>query len=96
MKGLWQAAAVFTRNLVQAAPITYSKAALEASGGHARAVVTNSGNANACTGDPGDRATRRTADLTARLLGIPAEEVLVASRVYGESAPTDRSRQRQR
>ncbi len=73
------AAAVFTTNRVQAAPILVSRESLAASGGHARAVVVNSGNANACTGEAGLRAARRTADEAARLLEIPPEQVLVAS-----------------
>ncbi len=82
------AAAVFTRNQVQAAPIRLSAAALERSGGRARAVVINSGNANACTGAAGERAAERTARETARLLGVGADEVLVASTgVIGQRLP---------
>src|SRR4051794_17003754 len=55
------AAAVFTRNLVAAAPIVVSREALALSGGSARAVVVNAGNANACTGAPGLAAARLTA-----------------------------------
>lgn len=85
------AAAVFTRNRVRAAPLEVCRAALERSGGRARAVVVNSGNANACTGDPGLAAARRTARETARVLGIPAEEVLVSSTgVIGQPLPVDR------
>jgi glutamate N-acetyltransferase/amino-acid N-acetyltransferase len=85
------AAAVFTRNLVQAAPVVWSKRALEQSGGRARAVVVNSGNANACTGEAGIEAVRSTVDETARLLGLPREEVLVASTgVIGQPLPVDR------
>ena len=47
------AAAVFTRNRVAAAPVGLSKAALARAGGRARAVVVNSGNANALTGPAG-------------------------------------------
>lgn len=85
------AAAVFTRNLVQAAPVTLSRAALAASGGRARAIVVNSGNANACTGEPGDRAARRTAATLAGLLELPDNQVLVASTgVIGQQLPVDR------
>src|SRR5262245_7148441 len=70
------AAAVFTRNLVVAAPIVACREALGASGGHARAIVVNSGNANACTGDHGLAAARETARATARLLHISDSEVL--------------------
>jgi glutamate N-acetyltransferase/amino-acid N-acetyltransferase len=85
------AAAVFTRNLVQAAPVVWSKKALEQSGGRARAVVVNSGNANACTGEGGMQAVRATVDEAARLLGLPRREVLVASTgVIGQPLPVGR------
>lgn len=73
------AAAVFTRNVVRAAPIRWSSAALERSGGRARAIVINSGNANACTGVHGEGAADRTAREAARLLGVNDDLVLVAS-----------------
>ena len=47
------AAAVFTTNLVAAAPVLVSKSHLKTSGGRARAVIINSGCANACTGEEG-------------------------------------------
>ena len=85
------AAAVFTRNRVQAAPIVLSRAALAASGGRARAILVNSGNANACTGPPGDLAARRSAETLAGLLDVPADRVLVASTgVIGEQLPVER------
>ena len=85
------AAAVFTTNRVQAAPILVSRENLLASGGSVRAIVVNSGNANACTGEPGLAAARLTVDETARLLGIPPEEVLVASTgVIGVPLPVSR------
>ena len=85
------AAAVFTRNLVVAAPIVASREALRASGGYARAIVVNSGNANACTGEPGLAAARDTARATARLLHIDEGEVLVASTgVIGQRLPVER------
>ena len=52
------AGAVFTRNRVQAAPLRLCSAALERSGGRARAIVINSGNANACTGADGGEGGR--------------------------------------
>jgi glutamate N-acetyltransferase/amino-acid N-acetyltransferase len=73
------AAGVFTTNAVKAAPVLYTQEALRRSGGRARAIVVNSGNANACTGEEGDRAARWMADQTGVRLGIPAGEVLVAS-----------------
>jgi glutamate N-acetyltransferase/amino-acid N-acetyltransferase len=73
------AAAIFTTNLAQAAPVLLSKAHLAASGGVARAVVINSGCANACTGDQGMADARRMAAETAAGVGCSAEHVLVAS-----------------
>ena len=84
------AAAVFTRNRVRAAPVTLSRAALEASGGRARAVLANSGNANACTGAEGDRAARRSVESLAGLLEVPADRILVASTgVIGQRLPVE-------
>jgi glutamate N-acetyltransferase/amino-acid N-acetyltransferase len=73
------AAAVFTTNRVQAAPVLVSMEHLAATRGSARAIVVNSGCANACTGDSGVAVAREMAAATARLVGCPAEEVLVAS-----------------
>ena len=72
------AAGVFTRNLFCAAPVTVDREHL-AAGGRARAVIVNSGIANAATGEPGLANARRTAELLAARLGCRAEEVLVAS-----------------
>src|SRR5215472_13427333 len=55
------AAGVFTTNLAAAAPVILSRRHLEQSRGRARAVVANSGNANACTGAAGLRVARQTA-----------------------------------
>src|SRR5258708_516384 len=60
------AAAVFTRNLVKAAPVLLSQERVR--GGVARGVVVNSGNANACTGRPGAEAALRTTRALARIL----------------------------
>jgi glutamate N-acetyltransferase/amino-acid N-acetyltransferase len=85
------AAAIFTTNRVQAAPIAVSRAHLQRSGGVARAIVVNSGCANACTGEPGLDSARRMASETARLLACPDEQVLVASTgVIGVDLPIDR------
>lgn len=73
------AAAVFTINKAVAAPVLVSKAHLEESSGVARAVVVNSGCANACTGAEGLETARLMAIETARAAGCSAEEVLVAS-----------------
>ena len=73
------AAATFTTNRVAAAPVELSRQNLRASRGRARAVVVNSGNANACTGAEGLRAARDTARVAAKLLGVSPHQVLVAS-----------------
>ena len=73
------AAAVFTTNLAQAAPILVSRERLAASGGHAAAIVVNSGCANACTGVDGMSHANAMADLTAATLGLDPSAVLVAS-----------------
>jgi glutamate N-acetyltransferase / amino-acid N-acetyltransferase len=71
------AAGVFTRNLVQAAPVQVSRDHL--GNGRAAAVVLNSGNANAATGENGRRDARRMCELTAERLGCSPEDVLVCS-----------------
>ncbi len=85
------AAAVFTTNRAQAAPILVSHDHLTASGGVVRAVIVNSGCANACTGDAGLLVARGMAAETARLVGCPAAQVLVASTgVIGVSLDLDK------
>ena len=71
------AAGVFTTNKVCAAPVRYSRQRL--TGRQAQAVVFNSGNANACTGEQGMRDTERMAELTAARLDVPVALVQVAS-----------------
>ena len=73
------AAAVFTTNRVQAAPVSVSRDHLARSAGRARAIVVNSGCANACTGDAGLDVARGMAAHTAATVGCTSEEVLVAS-----------------
>ena len=73
------AAAVFTTNKFQAAPVTLTKAALKKSGGRVKAVVVNSGCANAVTGKAGEVAARRVRAKTAELIGCPESEVFLAS-----------------
>jgi len=73
------AAAVFTLNKAQAAPVLVSRARLAASGGRARVVVINSGCANACTGPEGMRTAEEMADAAARAGFVEPSEVLVAS-----------------
>ena len=76
---LASAAAVFTTNVAQAAPILVSREHLLRSGGRAAAVVTNSGCANACTGEDGLGHAREMTRLTAAAVGCATETVLVAS-----------------
>lgn len=83
------AAGVFTVNRVKAAPVLWSQQVLR--GGRVRAVVLNSGGANACTGPPGFQDTHRTAEQVAQLLGESAAEVAVCSTgLIGERLPMDR------
>ncbi|HYH50589.1 MAG TPA: bifunctional glutamate N-acetyltransferase/amino-acid acetyltransferase ArgJ [Acidimicrobiia bacterium] len=72
------AAGVFTTNLVAAAPVQLSRRHL-AAGGQAAAVVLNSGNANAATGEPGLAVAEQTAALAADALGCEPGHVLVCS-----------------
>lgn len=76
---LASAAGLFTTNEAVAAPVVVSREHLGLSAGRARAVVVNSGCANACTGDAGLDVARLMAAQTARLLSCETEEVLVAS-----------------
>jgi glutamate N-acetyltransferase/amino-acid N-acetyltransferase len=82
------AAAVFTSNRVEAAPVTWSRQVV--SDGRVDAVVLNSGGANACTGSPGFLDTHRTAEHVAEVLGISAGDVAVCSTgLIGERLPMD-------
>jgi glutamate N-acetyltransferase/amino-acid N-acetyltransferase len=88
-----QAAAVFTTNKVIAAAVSVSKEHLQRSGGAVRAIVVNSGCANSCTGDQGVADAREMTATTAKLVGCPSEQVLVASTgVIGVSLPMDKVR----
>jgi glutamate N-acetyltransferase/amino-acid N-acetyltransferase len=73
------AAAVFTQNLVVAAPVVVSRRHLAATAGWASGVVVNSGNANAATGARGEDDAEHTSALVAAELGCGAESVLVCS-----------------
>jgi glutamate N-acetyltransferase/amino-acid N-acetyltransferase len=87
------AAAVFTTNRAQAAPVIVSRDHLERSGGAVRAIIVNSGCANACTGEDGMKTAVEMAAETARHLGCAREEVLVASTgVIGVSLPIEKIR----
>ena len=83
------ACAVFTTNAVKAAPVLLS--AEHISSGTAQALVVNSGNANACTGEQGMVVARDTARLVAGKLGISDKAVQVSSTgVIGVQMPTER------
>jgi glutamate N-acetyltransferase / amino-acid N-acetyltransferase len=85
------AAGLFTTNLARAAPVQLSQQHLHRTGGKARAVVVNSGCANACTGEQGFVHAKRMAAETAAALGCAPEEVLVASTgVIGVGLPIER------
>ena len=70
-------AGVFTRNQVKAAPVKLDM--LHVKSGKARAIIANSGNANACTGTPGLLHARAMATAVARRINAPTEQVLVCS-----------------
>ena len=72
------AAAVFTVNQVQAAPVILSKERLKSSA-TIRAVVVNAGNANACTGKQGEKDAQEMSEQVGHHLGLEDKEVLVAS-----------------
>jgi glutamate N-acetyltransferase/amino-acid N-acetyltransferase len=83
------AAGVFTRNKVKAAPVLWSQQVLAA--GRVKAVVLNSGGANACTGPEGFQDTHATAEHVAETLGIGAIDVAVCSTgLIGARLPMDR------
>ena len=78
-------AGVFTRSKCPSAPVEWCRAHLKSSGRSARALVVNSGNANAFTGKSGRAATKLTADIAAKAAGCKAAEVFLASTgVIGE------------
>ena len=76
---LASAAAVFTTNLTQAAPVVLSRSNLLRSHGVARAIVCNSGCANACTGEAGMKVSEATAAFVAGKVECHDDQVLVAS-----------------
>lgn len=83
------AAAVFTTNRVEAAPVTWSRQVV--TDARTDAVVLNSGGANACTGPQGFADTHRTAEHVAEVLGVSAGDVVVCSTgLIGELLPMDR------
>ena len=83
-------AGTFTTNVVKAAPVKWDRAIVE-SQKKVRAVVVNSGIANACTGEEGMQYCRETAEEAARTLGVDPDSVLVGSTgVIGMQLPMDR------
>ncbi len=82
------AAGVYTKNRFQAAPVVVTREHL--ADGFARAIICNSGNANACSGEQGEKDARRMAEVTAESLGILPKEVVVSSTgVIGQYLPMD-------
>lgn len=82
-------AATFTSNKVKAAPVLLGMELT--AGGTLRAVVVNSGNANACTGEPGMIAARESARLVAEAVGVSEKEILPSSTgVIGVQMPMER------
>jgi glutamate N-acetyltransferase/amino-acid N-acetyltransferase len=83
------ASAVFTTNQVIAAPVMWSKEVIK--GSAVRAVVLNSGGANACTGPQGFQDTHKTAEHVASLLKHSSSEIFVCSTgMIGEFLPVDK------
>ncbi|AFS69696.1 bifunctional glutamate N-acetyltransferase/amino-acid acetyltransferase ArgJ [Exiguobacterium antarcticum] len=74
-----EAAAVYTTNQVQAAPITVTKQAMATSGGKVHAVLVNSGNANACTGQLGLEHAYASQHAVAEQFHLAPEHVVIAS-----------------
>ena len=83
------AAGVFTQNKVQAECVKLSKS--HVSDGKAQAIIVNSGNANACTGEQGAQAARRMAQAVANKLQLQETDVLVCSTgVIGQQLPVEK------
>lgn len=82
------AAAVFTTNRVEAAPVTWSRQVV--ADGRVDAVLLNSGGANACTGAPGFQDTHRSAEVCAEALGLSAGDIAICSTgLIGERLPME-------
>ncbi|MEM7560295.1 MAG: bifunctional glutamate N-acetyltransferase/amino-acid acetyltransferase ArgJ [Planctomycetota bacterium] len=81
-------AGVYTQNHVVAAPVLNCRSKTPSSS--LRAVITNSGNANACTGEKGIQDSARMCELTAETCGIESEQTLVMSTgIIGQLLPMD-------
>ena len=86
---LCNAAGVFTQNKVKAESVKLTKENI--ANGKAQAVIANSGNANACTGDQGAKVARKMASLAADVLGINSGDVIVYSTgVIGKQLPVEK------
>ena len=86
---LCNTACVYTQNKVKGAPIYVTKAHLEKTGGKSRAVIANSKYANTCNAD-GEEKAERMCSLAGDALGIPSDEVIVASTgVIGQFLPIE-------
>ncbi|MFH0939969.1 MAG: bifunctional glutamate N-acetyltransferase/amino-acid acetyltransferase ArgJ [Planctomycetota bacterium] len=84
-------AGVFTRNRICAAPVKLCRKHLKLNKHHARALVINAGNANACTGEQGEHDAYRMAELVAQGLRLKPKEVLVFSTgIIGHKLPMDK------
>lgn len=85
------ACGMFTTNVVKAAPVVYNRKLLEKNPQNIRAIVVNSGNANACTGEQGMKNTIRMAKKVAEKLGLDDKTVLVSSTgVIGVQLPIEK------
>lgn len=83
-------AAVYTLNVIQAAPLQITKESI-AKEGKIQALIVNSGNANACTGEQGEKDAQVMRNVTADKFGLPEHYVAVASTgVIGEQMPMDK------
>ena len=86
------ATGLFTANRIKAAPVVLSQRRI--AGGKASGVVVNAGCANACTGEQGLMDAAEMTSLAAEIIGVPAEEMLVASTgVIGQLLPMARIRE---
>ena len=86
---LCNAAGVFTQNKVKAESVKLTKENI--ANGKAQAVIANSGNANACTGEQGAKVARKMASLAADVLGINSGDVIVYSTgVIGRQLPVEK------
>ena len=86
-----RAAAVFTQNKFVAPPVVACRNRLAANGGQAAAVIVNSGNANAGTGEPGMRDAEAMCAAAAKAVGCDPQDVLICSTgIIGTPLPIDK------